>query len=122
VEELIKRIMALIPDNPRLVDMSVDSLHALREVGITWEDLNTITRGQMIDARVQAAKRFNREAYLIRVKFGFSEATYDALVRMAIEQGVKESEVVRRALQLYVSCVNGLKKYNSVTVTPEHLK
>jgi hypothetical protein len=122
LEELIKRIVALIPDNPVLVDMSVDSLHALRQVGITWEELNTVTRGQMIDARTQAVKRWNREAYLIRVKFGFSEATYDALVRMGIELGVKESEVVRRALQLYVSLHKELKDKDQVTVTKEHLK
>ena len=122
MEELIKRIVNLIPDNPILVDMSVDSLHALRQVGITWEELNTVTRGQMIDARTQAVKRWNRESYLIRVKFGFSEQSYDTLVRMAISEGIKESEVVRRALQLYVSCVNGLKNCEAITVTREHLK
>jgi len=119
LEELIKRIVALIPDNPVLVDMSVDSLHALRQVGITWENLGSITRGQMIDARTQAVKRWNRDS--IRVKFGFSEQTYDTLVRMGIELGVKESEVVRRALQLYVSAHKELKTKESLVITKDHI-
>lgn len=65
---LVNRIKLLIKDNPRLLDMNINSLVALREVGITWEDLKTVTRGEMIHTRREAIDEYVKESYLIRVK------------------------------------------------------
>lgn len=63
-----------------------------------------------------------KESYLIRVKFGFHEETYEAIGRLAAAEGVREAEIVRRALQLYVSCYKELKLKDNVIVTKDHLQ
>lgn len=118
---MVNKIKALIKDNPRLLDMNVDSLVALKEVGITWEN-SGLTRSGLIHARRIAIDEYVKESYLIRVKFGFHEATYDRLLLLANEHKVSSAEIVRRALQLYDSCNRELKSKDKLIVTKEHLQ
>ncbi len=117
---LMSRIKELIKDNPRLLDMNVDSLVVLKELGITWEN-SGLTRGQLIHARRVAIDEYVKESYLIRVKFGFHEDTYDTVTLLAAEQKVSTAEIVRRALSLYNSLHKRLKTHDHVIVNRDHL-
>ncbi len=116
-EALVKRIVDLIPTHPRILDMSVDSLKVLRELGITWEELKTVTRGEMIDARVKAVERYN----MLRVKFNFDEESYDKILQLGAQEGVSTGEIVRRALSLYVNMRNALRAEERITVTRKNM-
>jgi len=121
MRELVDRIKALIPTNPRLIDMSVDSLTALRYVGITWEELQVVTRGEMIDARIKAVDEFNNENYLVRVKCRFAPGTWDTINKLADDKGISVAEVIRKALSLYVSVDQRIMSHGSVILRVENM-
>jgi len=59
---------------------------------------------------------------MIRVKFSFHESSYDTLSRLAAEKGVREAEIVRRALSLYASCNKRLKEFPVCSISQESFK
>ncbi len=73
-------------DHPELLNIYASSLTVLEEIGITWEN-SGMTRGQLIDMRMEALAKYNMENHLLRVE-------YDALVKMTPETVVEEPPVL----------------------------
>ena len=63
---LEEKIWNLMPDNPKLFDLQLDSLSVLRELGIVFEHERVYTRGEMIQARLDMARKYITECYRIR--------------------------------------------------------
>lgn len=116
-DELEAKLKRLIKDVPSLIDYKIDSLVALKQVNITWEN-SGLTRGELIDVRNKVMSDYHN---LVRTKFNFDPNTWDTLTQLARDKGVSEGEIIARALGLYASLVNELKQVDSVIVNRDHV-
>lgn len=92
---MISKIKSLIKDNPRYEYRFISCFERGRDhLGEQWIDQESINPCPK--------NGYVKESYLIRVKFGFHEETYDKLLLLSNEQKVSSAEIVRRALSLYV--------------------